>query len=184
MNLVGKVLTYSGAYFDLLHPEASPIHLADIAHSLAHQCRFNGHTRTFYSVAQHSVFVSHLVPDAHAREALLHDAAEAYTGDITIPVKDLLPGLRLIEHRIDLAIRNTYGLPLRCSADVKLADRIALATERRDLLSEHDRPWPLIEGLGDLPEDVITPLPPAIARDQFMARARELGLLNRKEKTA
>lgn len=81
------ILTQSGQQFDLLRPTASMIKPVDIAHALSRLCRFNGHTRAHYSVAQHSLIVASLVPVEHQLVALLHDAPEAYIGDMTRPLK-------------------------------------------------------------------------------------------------
>lgn len=85
--------TQSGVQFDLEHPEKTEIRIRDIAHSLARLCRFNGHTINLYSVAQHSVHVSELVALTNpefALDALLHDAHEAYLGDLCGPIKKFL----------------------------------------------------------------------------------------------
>lgn len=91
------ILTSTGKRFDLLEPDADMIDPWDICHSLAHLCRFNGHTREFYSVAQHSCIVAELVPEEHKLAALLHDATEAYLGDITRPLKQWMPDYRGFE---------------------------------------------------------------------------------------
>lgn len=83
----------SGNRFDLLDPEASEFDIFDIAHGLANVCRYAGQCRSFYSVAEHSILVSEIVP-SFAFEALMHDAAEAFIGDITRPLKALLPEYR------------------------------------------------------------------------------------------
>ncbi|MEM4379972.1 MAG: hypothetical protein QXL01_04720, partial [Thermoplasmatales archaeon] len=80
--------TYSGKKFDYL--AQSELDIEDIAHALSNLCRFNGHTRVFYSVAEHSVNVSSMVPPELKIAALLHDAAEAYIGDVPSPLKQLI----------------------------------------------------------------------------------------------
>lgn len=77
------IFTFTGKHFNVYEPEVDMIDPRDISHSLAHLCRFNGHTREFYSVAQHSCIVADLVPEEHKLAALLHDATEAYLGDMT-----------------------------------------------------------------------------------------------------
>ncbi|MBB9196718.1 5'-deoxynucleotidase, partial [Escherichia coli] len=86
-----------------------------------------------YSVAQHAVLCSQLVPQELAFEALMHDATEAYCQDIPAPLKRLLPDYKRMEEKIDAVIREKYGLPQAMSTPVKYADLIMLATERRDL---------------------------------------------------
>ena len=164
----------TGRYFDLRNPQDHAYSIIEIGLSLSRLCRFNGHTISFYSVAQHSVLVSHIVPKQFALEALLHDAAEAYIGDVSSPLKAMLPDLQAIETRIDKAIRRDFGLPDTLSRHVKAADRIALATERRDLMLEQDTRWPILDGYDPLPDVRIKPMQPEAAYDAFLTRMREL----------
>lgn len=80
------IMLASGAYFDLLDPWGSEFTIEDVAHGLAHTCRYAGQCREFYSVAEHSINVAD-VSDGFEIEALLHDAAEAFIGDVTRPLK-------------------------------------------------------------------------------------------------
>lgn len=128
------ILTQSGQQFDLLRPTASMIKPVDIAHALSRLCRFNGHTRAHYSVAQHSLIVASLVPPEHQLVALLHGATEAYIGDMTRPLKAVMPEYQYVENQIWLAVCERFDLP----SCVKQADMVALATERRDLMPEHE----------------------------------------------
>src|SRR4051794_15527189 len=85
----GWITTFSRRQFWPLDPHSDEIHIEDIAHSLSQQCRFGGHSRSFYSVAQHSCLVSALCKANDALWGLLHDASEAYLGDIPRPLKSL-----------------------------------------------------------------------------------------------
>lgn len=169
--------TSSGLPFWPTSPRPEDIRFTDIANGLARICRFNGQLDPkveHYSVAQHSVLVSHLVPEEFALEALLHDAAEAYVGDMIRPLK-LQDGIyRAAEARIDLAIRLKYGLPASLSPEVKLADNIMAVTERRDLLSDQiGVDW---GAMPDPSPKTIRPLRAFEARDLFFERAMELDL--------
>lgn len=166
------ILTGSGQHFDYIEARTRTINLIDIARSLSNECRFAGHGG-FYSVAQHSVHCSEIVPPALAFEALLHDAAEAYCGDVTSPLKQLLPEYQKIERRVDIAIRLRFGLPPDCSPVVKFADLVMLATERRDLLPPDPLPWPILEGIQPRIDLFITRWSPQQAFDRFWARVAE-----------
>src|ERR1017187_10636100 len=78
----GSITTFSGIHFWPLLPNPADIRIEDIAHALSNQCRFAGHAREFYSVAEHSVRVSQLCPPEDALWGLLHDASEAYLTDV------------------------------------------------------------------------------------------------------
>lgn len=145
------ILTCSGQRFDLLAPRAELISTIDIAHALAHICRFGGHTRQHYSVAQHSLLVASIVPPGLQLTALLHDATEAYVGDLVRPLKALLPDYSEIEHGIWLAICDRFNLDPKLPTSIHEADMIALATERRDLMPEHGETWPCLAGVKPLP---------------------------------
>ncbi len=105
------IWTHGGRRFDLRNPDAAAVSIADIAWSLATTRRWTGHARPAYSVAQHSVYASRLVPREYALEALLHDAAEAYTGDIASPLKSLLGRrFRRLERAAAKAISDALGV--------------------------------------------------------------------------
>lgn len=163
------ILTFTGKRFDLLHPDPNAVDIRDIAHALAHTCRFAGHTQRFYSVAQHSVLVSETVPFEHALAGLMHDAAEAYIHDITSPLKQHLSNYHAIEDGIWFAIRKRFGLSALHPSEVKQADLCLLATEKRDLLAKHPDPWPILENVEPL-LPIIKPWTPEWAETIFLAR--------------
>lgn len=167
------ILTVNGYYFDLLSPEHSQFGIAEIAHGLSNICRFAGQCRSFYSVAQHSVLVSEIVPQEHALAGLLHDAAEAFLGDVTRPLKRLLPAYRQIETRVEAAIFKRFGLPPDLPQCVKEADLVLLATEQRDLMPKHDDEWACLTNVVALPARIV-PLGQFEAWQMFMRRYRSL----------
>lgn len=141
--------TYTGKLFHFTDPSLDMIDIVDIAHHLSMLCRFTGACHKFYSVAEHSVRVSRIVPRELKLEALLHDAHEAYTGDINTPLKSMLSmpvigGIGLTV-AIDRLISEKYGIEHSqlSFALVHEADRILLATEVRDLMA------PTVKGAWD-----------------------------------
>lgn len=170
---MSRILTNSGQSFDLFEPRAAMVHPQDIAHSLAMQCRFNGHCGLFYSVAQHSIIVADLVPAEYQLQALLHDATEAYIGDIVRPLKQALPDLRQIEHHIWHAICARFDIDPVLPACIHDADMIALATERRDLMPEHQDEWECLAGTQPM-QQFIKAWPAEEARLHYWRRLMEL----------
>jgi uncharacterized protein len=163
------IQTASGHRFDLLAPQLEQIHIEDIAAALANLCRFGGHTNAFYSVAQHSVLASFVAPADIRLEALLHDASEAYVGDMVSPLKQELPQYTAIERGIKARIWEKFGLRFGVSDAIRKADLVMLATERRDLMSEQATRWPILDHVTPA-KFTIDPWPPARGRHAFLSR--------------
>ena len=172
-RIVGPtILLQSGWYFDLLDPEHSPFSIDDIAHGLSMTCRFAGQCSRFYSVAEHSVHASNHIDPRFAFQALMHDAAEAFVGDVSKPLKDLLPEYRVIERRIESAVLKVFGLSLPLAPEVKAIDIVMLATEQRHLMHNRDD-WDYTRGV--IPLSISLPgWSPPIAKDMFLKRFEEL----------
>lgn len=148
--------TYSGKQFYPLDPRAEDVDPVDIAHALSLLCRYNGHVKKFYSVAEHCIHMSFSVPPEFALWALLHDATEAYLGDMISPLKRFMPDYQKAEERVMKAIAEKFGLSTHIMpAEVKEADTRILLTERAALLNPGTVPWG--GGLEDL-----VPLPVTI----------------------
>lgn len=137
------IATWTGRKFDLVHPRPREVDIRDIALGLSRCARFSGMTKNFLSVAEHSVNVAELLREWRAPYTvqlfgLLHDATEAYLGDVVRPLKKLLPSYKLLELRMERAILRGLGLKnlLRLSQDdlklVKRADDMIAVSERRD----------------------------------------------------
>lgn len=137
--------TYTGRQFWPIDPRPEEIHIEDIAHALSMMCRYNGHCRTFYSVAEHSVLVSEHVPKEHALWALLHDASEAYIADIVRPAKRFIAGYHEAETRIMNAVCERFGLQPTMPTEVKRVDNAILADESAALLGPVPSDWGLSE---------------------------------------
>ena len=168
------ITTQPGEHFDFDILSPNDIDIEDIACALSNICRFNGHVQDFYSVAQHSVYVSYLVPPEFALEALLHDAAEAYCSEINSQLKQLLPDYRSVIKAVEAVIAAKFGLPASMSAAVKYADLVMLATERRELDLDDGKHWPMLDGIEADTSFLIAPLNPRQARVLFLQRLNDL----------
>ena len=174
----GWIQTFSGRKVYPMDLTPDDIHIRDIAHSLAHQCRFAGHVSRFYSVAQHSVIMSRLVPREHAMWALLHDASEAYLTDIPRPIKHLpaFAFYRAAEARAMATICRVYGLSIEAPACVKDIDIRMCATEAQALMQPLHPHWkvkPPAVPLLDV--DIIPTFRPDQAEVVFLHTFRDLG---------
>ncbi len=165
--------TATGRQFWPLDPRPWEVDIRDIAASLSKQCRFAGHCRIFYSVAEHCVHVSNVVPSEDALWGLLHDAAEAYLVDVPRPVKHA-PEFRFYreaEARVTVAICQHFYLHATEPESVRLADRAMLATEKRDVMGPGAGQW------RDMPAPLairIPAWPPATAEAMFLERFEAL----------
>ncbi len=171
------IRTFTGRLVDPCAPQPEEIDINDIAHALSLTCRFLGHAYRFYSVAQHSVLVSELVPPRDALWGLLHDAAEAYLCDLPAPVKRA-PQMwfyRTSEALLIRAIACRFGLPPEAPESVKQADSVALATEFRDVTTADDPGWIISEcGCEPLKDLHIVPCSAQVAENRFRHRFWEL----------
>ena len=172
------IVTYSGKIIEPLNPDPEQIDIEDIAHALANQCRFTGHTREFYSVAQHSVLVSEICDEQDALWGLLHDASEAYLSDIARPIKRCTEwgnGYTEVEQSLMAAVEEAFDLhgpyyDIGMPASVKHADDILLRTEMRDLMPEGvDATMP-----GEMLEGRIRGWMPGVAKELFLKRYYEI----------
>ncbi len=169
------IATSTGKHIDFVNITPDQICIEDIARGLSNECRFAGQLESFYSVAQHSVYVSQIVPPEYALEALLHDAAEAYIKDIPSPLKAMLPDYKAVEKRIEAVIRENFGLPPAMTVDVHYADLVMLATEKRDFEIDPGSHWPILDSV--LPDEnliILHQFYPPVAYRLFMERFETL----------
>lgn len=124
------ILTYTGKRVHLLEPDPDTIFIEDIAHHLSMQNRFNGATAYPYSVAAHSLYMAkYLVEPEYALQALMHDATEAYIGDMVKPLKDSMPEFEEVEAVLWEVLAEKYELPPELHESVHEADRLACRIE-------------------------------------------------------
>lgn len=180
------VQTQSGVCVDVLAPDLSRVSLTDLATSLSRLPRFLGNTKagTPYSVAQHSLLVLRILedqgqPSTILRAGLLHDAHEALMGDIPTPIKAALgEPMRALEGRLQAAVFRRFGLSMTLAHHPLLswADRVALHSERRDLLAESEWPWPGEDRAPVLWHERIEPVRHSEAFGQWLNAALRLRL--------
>jgi len=125
------IRTFTGVKFQPLNPREKDVRIEDVAHGLAHICRWAGHVPSFYSVALHSIHVSEMVHPEHALAALLHDASESFLGDMAKPVKNDMPEYQFAENRLMSTIANSLGFEFPLDDEVKKADAAALYLEAK-----------------------------------------------------
>lgn len=137
----------SGRYLDLKNPRPESIAIEDIACGLSKICRFGGQIEQWFSVAEHSILCSSQASaDGRSTECqlavLMHDAAEAFVGDVVKPLKEMLTDFEEIEHRINLAIEKKFGIDYAAHRDViKEIDRAMLIAERKILCGIDGVKW-------------------------------------------
>lgn len=165
--------TYTGRAFYPLDPRPEDVDPADIAHALSMICRYGGHVRQFYSVAEHCVLLSDAVAPENALWALLHDATEAYVGDMIRPLKVSMPAYKAVEDCVMVAICYRFGLPTTCPAEVKRADLRIMRDERDALMSAAPQPWGSLDDVPALGVDV-EGWAPDDAERRYLNRLREL----------
>jgi uncharacterized protein len=167
------IQTYTGKKFYPTDPDIKEITLLDIAHPLSMQCRFSGHVKEFYSVAQHSVLVSFICDKKDALWGLMHDASEAYLVDIPRPIKKSgkFNNYLGFEKVMQEAICESYCLQSEMPESVKMADDMLLATEARDLMSPLHEDW--VQICEPLPFKII-PMTQPQAKEAFILRFCQL----------
>ena len=168
------IQTFTGLVMYPLDPRPEELCIADIAHALSNLCRFTGHCREFYSVAEHSVRVSLACDPVHAMWGLLHDASEAYIADMSRPVKrysEFGAVYQVVENRLMAAIVQRFNLPTEMPESVKRADTVLLMTEKRDLMHGCTKAW---EDTAEPLAESIVPMGPFLAEHVFLRRFEQL----------
>lgn len=168
-RIVGPtILLFSGSYFDFEAPETSNFTIEDVAHGLSMICRFAGQCGRFYSVAQHSVHLSEIVPPQDAYQGLMHDAPEAFVGDMAKPLKVMLPEYSVIEKRVEAAVFERFKVAVPLPSTIKEADVLMLVTEQHHLMKNRDD-WEYCR--GRTPLDMELPSwSPGQAKSRFLKR--------------
>lgn len=166
------IMLASGANLDLLDPWSSRFTIDDIAHGLAHTCRYAGQCSAFYSVAEHSLHVADVIAEFEL-EALLHDGAEAFIGDVTRPLKQLLPEYKRIEAEVEAAIFARFGMLRGMPPEVKRADLEVLAAEQMQMMPPGTACWATAAGIK--PARIrVEFLSPGQAKQRFLDRFAEV----------
>ncbi len=176
IKMADGIALLSGAMFNYNKPEESDVTIDDIATALSNVCRFSGHLPRFYSVAQHLVNTSHIVPEQFAFTALMHDTAEAFTNDLPTPLKAALPIFKELEVTIERAMSEKFGFVYPYPAAVKLADTQMLLLEK-NYVKEDTNEWQYYRGVEfeHLRDKVdLDSWQPRRAKREFLERYEEL----------
>ena len=167
--------TYSGRKFWPVDPRPEEIFIEDIAHALSLTCRYGGHCERFYSVAEHCVLVSQVVPPEMALMGLLHDATETYCADIIRPLKPYLAGYKDVEDALWTAIAERFDLEYEMPPCVKEADNALLLAEQAQIMKLPPAAWSVP---GEAAAVIIECWAPEVAEAKFIERFVELRLGN------
>jgi hypothetical protein len=170
--------TFTGKKFHFLDPQPEEIDIIDIAHSLGMQCRYTGHARTFYSIAEHSIIVSDLCSPEAQLWGLLHDASEAYLTDVASPIKQFLGRYRDMEQNLMNAIATKYGLSIEMPEEVHTADRIVLLAEAEVLITSGAKDWMTFDADIEIPNIKFDFHTPKNAKYAFLDRFEDLMILD------
>lgn len=185
MRYEPEILTVDGKYFKFRKPNKKFITLNSVARGLANTCRFGGQCSRFYSVAEHSIYVSILLemkfldqPEHYriklAREGLFHDAPEAFICDMVKPLKEILPDYQEIESLVEIPVYEQMLGYSELDDEVKWADMVMLATEQGQVMNNYDN-W-IWTGSIKSSNLEIKFLNPQEAYDAFLERESELRL--------
>lgn len=177
-----SISTHSGKFFDILKPEEYEFNIEEIARALSNLCRYTGHTNAFYSVAEHSVLVSRLVPSDLALCGLLHDASEAFLGDVSSPLKKLLPEYQRIEDRVQDAIASHFNIPFPFPKEVHEADKRMYWQERQEVANNGVRDGLWHQNLRATRKVEAQGMAPHMARRMFMKRYKEIITVSEKKR--
>ena len=123
------ISTSTGRRFHIFRPTEEEIVLEEAVHALCMLCRFNGHTSEFYSVAQHSIYVSMMCSEENALCGLMHDIPEAYIGDMATPLKRQMYAYNKVESKIWDIVSTKFRLPKKMPTEIKEADKKAFRME-------------------------------------------------------
>lgn len=165
--------TFTGKAFYPLAPDPEQIDIRDIAHALSMACRYGGHVKRFYSVAEHSVLISRAVPAPYALHGLLHDATEAYLGDMIRPLKKMMPEYRAAEDLLEQVIMKKFSLGRVMPPIVKEMDLRIVQDERAVLMEPTSQPWTALDGIEPIGVNAVG-LSPDEAELLFLDRFRYL----------
>lgn len=154
-----SIRTFTGKVFDLQILDPDSICIEDIAHGLANTARWAGQLEKFYSVAQHSFYVAMNLPKELQLAGLLHDASEAYMGDMPSPFKKMLPDFKLHEDRLMQTVAEKFGFEYPLSKEIKKVDADFLNIEWNSLVMKKEE---------------ILSWPPEYAKEQFLFLYEEI----------
>jgi uncharacterized protein len=165
----------SGAKMNYHYPERSDVTIEDIASALSNNCRFSGHLPRFYSIAQHLVNTSRIVPHELAFTGLMHDTAEAFTNDLPTPLKWEFPVFKELETKIESAMSKRFDFEFPYPKEVKQADTHMLILEKF-YVKEDFTIWPNYE---EWTQEMVEPYRLMVDLDSWQPRRAKREFLER-----